>query len=299
MLLLWRWSMIFSPKQLQYIYLHLFMSIPPPNSLYYRPRKNNAKFFLNFCCLPKWAPRNLHIPPLGSMISRGPCRYVRGPTASALFALWPRTVVHATGHVEVPWGGHFQIFLLRLGRKSGFMLYIVLMISHVFLQGIGLIGVLKYIFVSCCQIYFIGSKAMSKGTHGILTSKKHASKIYGGSSFFLKPLGTKSATSSFHLKSGIFGPALEYWYTINTGFLAKEKQQKWLIWLFFEASDFQKPSYHIWTNFQSALVKSLFWTCYKLYRKCVPFLIVKSHHFEGTLPNEVPEISHQSSKANP
>jgi hypothetical protein len=92
---------------------------------------------------------------------------------------------------------------------------------------------------------------------------------------------------------------LEYWYTINTGFLAKEKQQKWLIWLFFEASDFKKPSYHIWTNFQSALVKSLFWTGYKLYRKCVPFLTVKSHHFEGTLPNEVPEISHQSSKANP
>lgn len=28
-------------------------------------------------------------------------RYVRGPTASALFALWPRTVVHASGHVEV------------------------------------------------------------------------------------------------------------------------------------------------------------------------------------------------------
>ena len=131
MLLLWWWSMIFGPKQLQYIYLHLFMSIPPPNSLYYRPRKNNAQFFLNFCCLPKWAPRNLHIPPLGSMISRGPCRYVRGPTASALFALWPRTVVHASGHVEVPWGGRFQIFLLRFGRKSGFMLYIVLMISHV------------------------------------------------------------------------------------------------------------------------------------------------------------------------
>ena len=136
------------------------------------------------------------------MISRGPCRYVRGPTASALFALWPRTVVHATGHVEVPWGGHFQIFLLRFGRKSGFMLYIVLMISHVFLQGIGLIGVLKYIFVSCCQIYFIGSKAMSKGTHGILTSKKTRVKDIWWFQFF--PETFRNKVSDFKLSPKVW-----------------------------------------------------------------------------------------------
>ena len=82
------------------------------------------------------------------------------------------------------------------------MLYIVLMISHVFLKGIGLIGVLKYIFVSCCQIYFIGSKAMSKGTHGILTSKKHASKIYGGSSFF--PETFRNKVSDFKLSPKVW-----------------------------------------------------------------------------------------------
>lgn len=59
---------------------------------------------------------------------------------------------------------------------------------------------------------------VEKGTHGILTSKRWFQF------FFLKPFGTKSATSSFHLKSGIFGPA-SLGILVYTGFLAKEKQK--------------------------------------------------------------------------
>ena len=81
-----------------------------------------------------------------------PCRYLRRPVASALFALWPRTVVHASRHVEAPLGGHFQVFLLRLGRTSISCCKFLLIFQVFFWQEIELIGVLKILEEYFCFV---------------------------------------------------------------------------------------------------------------------------------------------------